>query len=490
MNVLDVKQTTPEWLAARAASDGTASEAPAALGVSKYMTRTELLKQKHTGLAPEVNTSTQRLFDRGHASEDGGRKLAEDIIGGGELYPVTASLDIEGLNLLASLDGTIMTEEDIFEHKLWNEELAANVRAATLEPHYTVQMDQQLLVSGARRCLFMTSDGTGDPEKAAWCWYESSPEKFAALIAGWKQFHVDLAAYVPPAIVPAVVAAPVQALPSVSVQVTGSISINDNFAAFEVAVRDFLEHRLIREPKTDQDFADLDVQIKAMKGAEAALKSAEAQMLAQIETVDTAKKTKDMLLKLVSDNRLMAEKLLASEKERRRGEIVTDAAKALASYVVDLSTRYMPAVPADFAGAIKGKKSLASMEDAVSVVLANAKIEADAIAGRIKANLATLRDFAAEHAFLFPDTASIVQKAPEDLTALVKSRIAEHNEKEAKRIEAERERIRLEELQRIEREQAAAATRQAEADKAAAAAAAAPAPAADPAPAALVPSPP
>src|SRR5207248_1047424 len=110
---------------------------------------------------------------------------------------------------------------------------------------------------------------------------------------------------------------------------TGSIAIADNFKVFETAMRDFLEHRLIREPKTDQDFADLDLQIKAMKGAEAALDAAEGQMLAQIESVDQAKKNKDMLHKLVRDNRLMAEKLLASEKERRKGEIVAGGLSAL-----------------------------------------------------------------------------------------------------------------------------------------------------------------
>jgi hypothetical protein len=107
-----------------------------------------------------------------------------------------------------------------------------------------------------------------------------------------------------------VVAAPVQALPVRRGPGHRRDRGPRQLRAFETALRDFLEHRLIREPKTDQDFADLDVQIKAMKGAEAALDSAEAQMLAQIQTVDAAKRTKDMLAKLVRDNRLMAEKLL------------------------------------------------------------------------------------------------------------------------------------------------------------------------------------
>jgi hypothetical protein len=301
------------------------------------------------------------------------------------------------------------------------------------------------------------------------CWYEPDLALRAEIIAGWKQFDADLAAYVPPAAAgPALVAAPVQALPAVTVQVAGEIAIKDNFRAFETALRDFLEHRLIREPKTDQQFADLEVQIKAMKGAEAALESAEAQMLAQIEPVSTAKATKDLLHKLVRDNRLMAEKLLASEKERRRGEIVAGGITALREHVAALTQRlgkpYLPAIPADFAGAIKGKKSLASMEDAVGVELSRAKIEANRITDLIDTNLKALRELASEHAFLFADTATLVLKAPDDCRAVITSRITEHKTAEAARLEAEREKIRKEEAERLEREQkereAAAARKQ------------------------------
>jgi hypothetical protein len=95
------------------------------------------------------------------------------------------------------------------------------------------------------------------------------------------------------------------------------------------------------------------------------------------------------------------------------------------------------------------------MEEAVGVVLANAKIAGNTTADRIQINLATLRELATEHTFLFPDTAQIVQKLPDDLTLLVKGRIAEHAAKEAARLEAEREKIRAEETARLEREHAA-----------------------------------
>lgn len=456
MNVLELSQGSQEWHAARA-RHFCASEAPAALGASKYMTRSELLHQKHTGIAADVDAATQRRFDSGHAAEVAARAIVQQRLGE-DLYPVTGTLEVEGLPLLASFDGLTITDDLVWETKLLSNGLLSQVQAGELEPHYYWQLEQQLLVSGAEKAYFTTSDGT--EEGTHGLYYESKPERRAALIAGWKQFAEDLKNYTPPASVPVVVAEPVQALPAVMVQVSGEISIKDNFKAFETALRDFLDHRLIREPKTDQDFADLDVQIKAMKGAEEALSGAEAQMLAQVQSIDQAKKTRDMLGKLVRDNRLMAEKLLASEKERRKGEIVAGGVAEFAKYMTGLNERlgkpYMPAVPVDFGGAVKGLKSMSSMEDKVATELARAKIAASEIADRLQKNLDYLRDNAADFKFLFADTASIIQKAPDDLQALVQNRITQHKAEEAAKEERIREEAAAKARQKLLDEQAAA----------------------------------
>ena len=310
------------------------------------------------------------------------------------------------------------------------------------------------MVTGAKRLIFTVSDGT--PENMLHVEVLPDPAWFERLRAGWAQFHKDLAAYVPVEVLPAVVAAPVTALPSVSVQVNGTLVVVDNFAKFETALLDFIEHRLIREPKTDQEFADLDLQIKALKGAEAALDAAETQMLAQISTVDGAKRTKDMLHKLTRDNRLMAEKLLEAKKLQVRTDEVQRGKTAFAEHVAALNARigkpYMPAIAADFAGVIKGKRTVASLKDAIDTELARVKIEADATGSRILLNMATLRELAKDHAFLFSDTGTIVLKQTDDLTALVKTRIAEHQAAEQRKLDAERERIRAEEQAKAEKD--------------------------------------
>lgn len=464
--IVEHAQGSEAWLAHRAKSLN-ASELAAAMGLSKYMTRAELVALKATGIAPTVSPDTERRFELGHQYEASARPIAEEYTGEA-LYPCVLAAEVEGLPLSASLDGVDLMQEITWEHKTASAGLVASLEAGVIPEEYHPQLEQGLMLSGASRCLFSASKG--DRETMRSVWYESNPDLRAKIIPTWRQFMADVAAYQPAEVVPAVVAEPVQALPAVLVKVSGSIAITANFSAFETALRDFLENRLIREPKTDQDFADLDLQIKAMKNAEAALDAAEEQMLAQIATVDTAKKTKDMLAQLVRQNRLMSEKLLASEKERRKAEIVAAGQTALREHCALLQFRVsVPVtVAADFAGVIKGKKSLTSMEDAIGTELARAKIEASRIADLIDTNRRAMDTAEAGH--LFPDFAQVCTKGAEDFANLIASRKAA----EQQRMEAERERIRAEEAARLEREAAAKAAAEAkEAERAAAAQAAA-----------------
>lgn len=123
---------------------------------SKQMKRTELLHAKKTGLDRDVSWWVQKnLFDKVHEAEALARPILEGRIGE-DLFPVVGT---EG-DLLASLDGCTILGDVLFEHKMWNEQLAADVRAGTLDPHYYWQLEQQLLVSGAEKVIFVCSDGT------------------------------------------------------------------------------------------------------------------------------------------------------------------------------------------------------------------------------------------------------------------------------------------------------------------------------------------
>ena len=80
MRILDVEQGSPEWHAARR-QHFCASQASAMLGVSKYMTRTELMDLVKFGVVPETTQGQQYVMDRGHKIEALARTLAEKHLG-------------------------------------------------------------------------------------------------------------------------------------------------------------------------------------------------------------------------------------------------------------------------------------------------------------------------------------------------------------------------------------------------------------------------
>lgn len=405
----------------------------------------------------------QQRFDDGHEFEDLARPLAEEIVGD-DLYPVVGS---EGL-LSASFDGLTMDQQTGFEHKTLNSALRAALMSDegvdALGKNYRVQMEQQCMVSGPTRILFMASKWReAELVEEMHCWYEPDAELRAEILAGWEQFERDLEAFEPTAPAAEVVGRTPETLPALRIEVTGAVTASNLLQYKEHALAVFAG--INRDLKTDQDFANADKTVKWCAEVESRLAAAKQHALSQTESIDALFKTIDDIMAESRPTRLELDKLVKARKEARRGEIVAGAVKALADHIAALNARigkpYMPAVSADFGGAIKGLRTFDSMQNAVDTALAQAKIAASATADRIQTNLNCLREKAADHVFLFPDTVQIVQKAPDDLATLVTARIAEHTEKERKREEAQREAIRQQELDRIAREQKELADRDA-----------------------------
>jgi putative phage-type endonuclease len=434
MQIHQLTQGSPEWLAYRA-SHFNASDAPAMMGCSAYKTRSQLLHELATGQAPDVDPATQRRFDDGHRFEALARPLAEKIIGE-DLYPVTGS---EG-KLSASFDGLTMAEDTAFEHKTLNDSLRYTPwdegNGDHLPPQYKVQMEQQLLVSGAERVLFMASKWKGDElVEERHCWYASDPAIRAQIVSGWEQFAKDLAAYVPPEVIVPAKATPQMGLPAVAIKVTGSIALIDNLDVVGAALTAYIE-RINKRPETDQDFADLEATVKTLKATEEALDAAEAGALAQTDSIDAMRKTVALYRETARSNRLLVEKLVKAEKENRRNKLLTEASQTLSDHIKGLNEQigkpYMPEIQADFQGVIKGLKSLDSMKDKLDTEVASAKIAANEAAQRIGANLVHLAGFA-DYAASFPDVATLVQKSFDDFTAVVAVRVAAAKEEAAKR---------------------------------------------------------
>lgn len=144
-------------------------------------------------------------------------------------------------------------------------------------------------------------------------------------------------------------------------------------------------------------------------------------------------------------------------------QIVTDAKHALFDHITEINDRLrfpIPKLTADFAAAMKNKRTLKSLNESVNDVLAQAKIEANQYEEIIAANLKQYDEGTKGFDFLFPDLGELILLDGQHLKLLFESRIKDHKEAEEKRLAEERERIRLEEQQKAEQE----AQRKAEAD--------------------------
>lgn len=470
MKILDLQQGTPEWHDVRAKCF-TASEAPVMMNASSKMKRNELLHMKATGSAREVSAWVQKnLFDKGHAYEADARVITEEAIGE-DLYPVTAT-DDEGW-LLASFDGVNLMQTTLYEHKMWNVKLAEKVRSGELDPEYYWQLEQQLLVSGAEKVLFIVSDGT--EVNRAELVYRPVPGRADELLAGWAQFEKDLKSYTPPVVKEETVAKTIANFPALAVQLVGEVK-QSNVMLYKASALEFIKS-VNTTLVNDQDFADAEATVKFFDKAEKELDVVKSQALSQTASISELFSTIDLLQEEMRKKRLSLNKLVTARKDEVRVEIRQTAEKAFAAHVAEINQQIgprikLPLVTTDFAAVMKNKRTLTSLQDAVDSELARAKIEADATAKTILINLAVLREIADHQRSLFPDAQTIITKTPEDFANLVKSRCAEAAEQERIRIEEQREAIRKqeadrlireqEEAERIAREESAAAAKKAE----------------------------
>ena len=465
MKTHSLLQGSPQWHSHRL-THFNASDAPAMMGCSQYKTRTQLLHEMATGQVPDVDAATQRRFDDGHRFEALARPVAEKIIGM-DLYPVTGS---EG-KLSASFDGLTMCETTAFEHKTLNAELRNAMTSwkrdipvldRDFPAMYRIQMEQQLMVSGAERCLFMASSWNGDElveERHAW--YCSDQELRSAILQGWIQFAIDLENYVPEASEAKPIGRSPETLPALHIEVTGMVTASNlaEYKAHALAVFAGINRDLV----TDGDFANAESTVKWCGDIETRLAAAKQHALSQTASIDELFKTIDDISAEARATRLELDKLVKNRKDSIRSDIVTGARNAMAAHITALNARIgrplMPNVVVDFAGVIKGKRTLDSMRDAVNTELARVKIASNEMADTITLNLRAIDD-AGDFAFLFADVATLALKEPEFVAMAIKNRIADHQAKEAARIAAETARIA--EQERIKAEAAATARANAE----------------------------
>ena len=467
MQILKLIQGSPEWHSFRQTHFG-ASEAASMLGLSKQLSRNDLLLYKSTGKSKEYSDWVQKnILDYGHEIEAKARELFEKEIDD-DLYTVTCSEDF----LSASCDGLTMDGSIAFEHKQYNKELVDFIDTNERLPDtHMPQCQQILMVTRAKKVIFVCSDGTENNRSII----EIFPDQswFDRIRAGWNQFKIDLANFQPKELAEKPEPEAIMQLPTLSIQIKGEVTVS-NLPQFKEAAETFISN-IKTDLKTDEDFVQAEATVKFCGDTEARLDAAKAQAIGQTASIDELMRTIDHIKESIRQKRLTLEKSVKTQKESIKTKIINDAYELCAEHQCNISTEFIkinfvslaPISRLSFETVCKNKRTLASLHNAVDTEVAAIKIKLDDLARVIRKNLTYLP----EDLSLFRDLQSIITKPEDDFKLLVESRLAEQKRKqeeaEQRAIAAAQEHIRLEkeaETKRIEQEekskQAAAAERE------------------------------
>lgn len=153
MKTISTIQNTEEWHKVRNGKIG-ASDANIIMGVSKFMTPLELMKQKKDGPKTDENKSNY-IQNKGHMIEEKLRNAAE-LIYDDEFPPLVVVSD-EYPYLMASLDGMGKDSGATWECKYVGQEDFDKVDNGEMLSHYIPQVQQQIMLTGAPFCVFMVA---------------------------------------------------------------------------------------------------------------------------------------------------------------------------------------------------------------------------------------------------------------------------------------------------------------------------------------------
>lgn len=183
---LDLVQGTTEWKMERM-KRVTASQVPVILKLSPYQKAIQLMEEKFTGIEAEVNEYKQILFQKGHEAEAAAREWIKANMG---INMVPAVL-VSTINpdLLASLDGFDEKENVIFEAKYMGAKSLAEVGEGIIKEHHLAQIQAQLLVSGAEKCIYFAMDESGEARTID---VYPDEEMFSEILSKVSEFMRDL----------------------------------------------------------------------------------------------------------------------------------------------------------------------------------------------------------------------------------------------------------------------------------------------------------
>ena len=160
--------------------------------------------------------------------------------------------------------------------------------------------------------------------------------------------------------------------------------------------------------------------------------------MAQAADIDSLFRAIDSVIEAADSKRLHLEKMVKARKEEIRFDIAARAQAALNDHVEKLNQRlgspWLGRITGAFGEAMKGKKTVATLQDATDTELARRKIEVSELADRMEINRRALVDAdGKDWMFLFADFSAVGQKPADDFAAIAQQRIQQHKQAEERR---------------------------------------------------------
>lgn len=211
---------------------------------------------------------------------------------------------------------------------------------------------------------------------------------------------------------------------------------------------------------TDQDFAEAKENAKSCKVVETRIANAKQKAIMSMESVAEMMLVVDRLQDKFRDTRLVIEKLVKTEEAKRKNEITGNGIKEIISRVATSPVKHgFVWNQSSVLDAIKGKRSLEKMEEAVAETVAKTIEELSTLESSFLSNSLSIQASVEEYPGLFPDAKVLALSPVEVVTAQIESRIAKFKydqklkEEAAKRAEEDRIAKELEEAAKKAEEQ-------------------------------------
>ena len=439
MKLINLIQGSPEWHQYRK-THFNASDAPAMMGCSMYETRDELIHRLATGEEKPVSQEMQKIFDEGHRREALMRPMAETLLLE-DLHPMTGEeepLPTHRRPMSASFDGVTLLQDIVWECKSLNNTIRSASSVDDLHLCYKVQMEQQMLLSGAKRAYFtgVKFDGHELSESVSF-WYQSDPELARKIEAGWDQLEKEIQAYQVKNHVEPQAAEKVSSLPAVFAQVEGRL-ISTNLGQVLPVIERFISSAVL-VMVTDDDFALAEGQAKKAREGAKQCRAVARSIIDQMATIGDATRVLEEAADKLDALGLFQEKGVKTQKDLLKNNARKEYEKKWYDYrqmindslgiIVQMDMRDEP----DFAEVMKGQRMMSSVHNKLNSELARSKIALDKVAAEHADKLNWFRTLNCDR--LFHDLPSLVSRLSyDDFQIAVNARIESYKKDEEAKI--------------------------------------------------------